>query len=118
MAILLADFFNLPVAVLHADYQSCTSVVVVLRVKIGPFCRYNVTPSQLLFVLVLLAIRWLFLVCSRLRRGRSDFYYKVSLGPCRIDMYYTMLLDLRSDNRFGVFIPLLSIAFRGIHTKQ
>jgi hypothetical protein len=78
----------------------------------------NVTFQILQFVSVLFTTLLLFPAYSRLRRGRLDFYYKVSLGPCRIDMYYTMLHDLRSDNRFGVFIPLLSIALRGIHTKQ
>jgi hypothetical protein len=40
--------------------------------KIGSFCGYNVTPSLLLFAVVLIATFWLFPVCSRLCRGRLD----------------------------------------------
>ena len=49
---------------------SCILVVWILRVKIGPFCGWNVALSQLMFWVVLLATLWLFLVCSRLRRGQ------------------------------------------------
>jgi len=50
---------------------SCTLVVAVLRVKIGSFWCCYVTSQQLLILAVLLATRWLFLACSRLRRVRS-----------------------------------------------
>jgi len=74
--------------------SGCSQVVVVLRVKIGPFSCCYVTPPPLLFAVVLLATLRLFRALAQFYQEHYEFKIKRLSLTERLTIWYIMLVKL------------------------